>query len=194
MKTPDSTPLGAIPVGTLNTVLGLLKVAPTETNQQQLQVLVDALRVFASRNELRGDLWSEFDLGDAGHNVRLKGQRLRSLSERGAYQEGEALDDAYDAINYSAFAARHILELYPRDTNVVRPADVVWRIEDEQRVIPDPAPRPLEAPEACRRPGCAHPWSWHNSRVAGMSQREVAERGFPGNCTDMSCRCTEFVR
>jgi hypothetical protein len=97
----------------LNDILAAEGLAESVTNRQQLEVFLKALALFSSRNEARGDLWAEFDLEDAGHNVRLKGQRIRALAGNPEYDKSEALDDGLDAINYSGFAVRHVLGLLP---------------------------------------------------------------------------------
>lgn len=92
----------------------------TESERQQFDVLYRAFEVFRDRNNVRGDLWKDFDIGDPLHHMAGKLARIRKAMERldsGAIGkqvfEDEVADDALDVINYAAFIVRHVEKIYP---------------------------------------------------------------------------------
>lgn len=181
--------------GLLKDMLGAIGVPDSTTNRQQLEVLLQALELFDSRNRLRGDLWVEFGLENTGHNIQLKGQRIKALGSKPEYL-AEALDDSLDAVNYSAFAVRHVRQLYPeKEIRVSEPTPAqaeLWRREDPPEVHARPAPPPPEERFFRRACHCGHPFNWHDSRMPSLSQREVEESGRRGRCSAIQCPCAEY--
>lgn len=78
---------------------------------QQVAVFGRCMRIYAERSKVRGELWAEFDVHDALHNVRSKLARAKAAIDGDISQPqnmSEALDSLYDMINYAAFALRHL--------------------------------------------------------------------------------------
>jgi len=72
----------------------------TETNIEQMMMLLRAFAIFEGRNEKYGDLWKEFSPEANLVHIKSKLMRLERLS--GA----EAMDDGLDLINYTVFYLR----------------------------------------------------------------------------------------
>lgn len=78
----------------------------TKTNVYQMRVYMKAMYIFAERNERYKDLWKKSGWFGNIFHIHHKALRLfRNFIREGG--EGEpSLDDAYDLINYAAFAIR----------------------------------------------------------------------------------------
>lgn len=89
-------------------------ISPTETNIDQLRVLMRAMHIFTERNTLRQDLWRED--GIIGCAMQCKSKALRLMQNAHApnvplADPDEAIDDGLDLINYAAFFIRSTDEL-----------------------------------------------------------------------------------
>lgn len=93
-----------------------------DSEEMQGSIFDRALAKFDERNEVRRDLWAEFDEADALHHARSKVARLQAMIKTPPWSDGlddeaislvrpelreEFVDDALDLINYAAFAIRH---------------------------------------------------------------------------------------
>lgn len=90
--------------------------AKNMSQEGQLDVLVRAFEKFAERNELRNDLWAEYNTGDSNHHAEHKLARVKRLCEAVAARPealtpeivDEIVDDCLDLINYVTFTVRHV--------------------------------------------------------------------------------------
>lgn len=99
---------------TLNQTLAAFGLEITQTNREQLSVMMEAMRIFQVRNKVHGNLWAEQDVEDAAHHVRSKAARLYNVATRLSPGELDMdewtviKDSALDGINYNVFAIRHV--------------------------------------------------------------------------------------
>lgn len=82
---------------------------PTSANLKQLNVLLEALKIYDSR-AIYGDVWRRYGWLSNLLSVARKVDRLMQLFwfGDGKLDHKEALDDAYDLINYAAFFIRNV--------------------------------------------------------------------------------------
>jgi len=91
--------------------LRLLGLKQTDTNVDQLHVMVEALAIFQEHTDRLGELWREVEPEDTAHHIRHKAQRVFHAEVNGAERDRESLEDfgrdsALDLINYAAFYVR----------------------------------------------------------------------------------------
>jgi hypothetical protein len=88
------------------------------TEYEQLYVMLDSLRIFHEREQVRFGLWEKFDLGDALHNCRSKVERAMMAAEHLQHAQDdieeenplvkEIEDSLLDLVNFAVFGVRHL--------------------------------------------------------------------------------------
>lgn len=103
-------------------LLELLVIPINDTNLEQAAVLISALYIFDSRNQKYNDLWKQGGTEDNLQHLKHKVARIRSVTEVALDREETdgpipvmSVDDAFDIINYAAFAFRNAVEGRLRD-------------------------------------------------------------------------------
>lgn len=88
--------------------LSIHDLEPTETMNAQLAIFINALTIFDSR-KIYGDIWQRYGSLSNLLNVARKVDRLMQVLwyGNGTVTHKDALDDAYDLINYAAFFIRN---------------------------------------------------------------------------------------
>lgn len=88
----------------------MLALHPTleinDDNIAQFQVMMEAMNIYADREEVRGGLWKRAGAGDSSFHLRSKGERIAFAATHGKHEA--ALDDAIDAVNYAGFFVRNV--------------------------------------------------------------------------------------
>ena len=92
----------------LTDVLEFLGLALSDTNREQLAVMLEALELFDERNVKYGDLWQEGGWQDSAAHLRSKAARVHSATKGTLLQPYNFIDDALDAMNYAAFYVRNV--------------------------------------------------------------------------------------
>lgn len=85
---------------------------PFNPQKAQQEVFSRAMAVYTERRHEHGDLWKQFGWEDLIFHIRNKSSRLSRLLDlrlNGAHPDPkQALDSAYDLINYCAFFIRMV--------------------------------------------------------------------------------------
>jgi len=83
-------------------VLSLGGDPDNSTNVRQLEVMLDALKIYFERNEARKDLWMTDTLDESAMHCISKAKRIQNAP----YDE-KSVDDGLDLINYTVFFLRN---------------------------------------------------------------------------------------
>lgn len=83
-----------------------LGLVVNDDNAAQMQVMVEAMFIYQEREAVRGGLWKEAGAMDSAGHLRSKAMRVKHAIDH-AMPEA-AIDDAHDAVNYSAFYIRNV--------------------------------------------------------------------------------------
>lgn len=89
----------------ISEALQLLGYEPTDTNVDQMHVLLEAMDIFVARNDVRGDLWRKGTPEKMLFNIQSKAERLEHALENGIPLSG-VIEECPDIINYAAFIVR----------------------------------------------------------------------------------------
>lgn len=89
-------------------------IEPTPALCEQLQVFVTALKICDQRTDAYGELWRQYGARSNLLSVARKTDRLMASgwfnTDKNPLTHKDALDDAYDLLNYTAFFIRNALE------------------------------------------------------------------------------------
>lgn len=86
--------------------LNVLGLDNNEDNCAQMQVLVESMFIYQEREAARGGLWKAAGAVDSAHHLKSKGARVKHAVDHTMPDAG--IDDALDAVNYSAFYVRNV--------------------------------------------------------------------------------------
>lgn len=81
----------------IDQILLALDVPVTETNGDQMGVLMEAMKTFGVKNEKYKDLWKDYGEEDILLHIKSKAARLMRAGDS---------EDAIDLINYAVFYVR----------------------------------------------------------------------------------------
>jgi hypothetical protein len=127
MEEGQVTPIAFAPEA-ISSAVAALEIQPTESLEQQMEVLARSLAIYEDRTVTRGETWAdeEFGVDDSVHHIRSKVARCEHAIkriERRLVDNPDAdvdvivdamLDDLQDIINYAAFGIRHLTGRKPR--------------------------------------------------------------------------------
>lgn len=86
-------------------VLSQLGVATTETNVEQMEVMLSAFEIYLDRQRTYKDLWAAAGSDDSARHCKHKAMRMEILDE---VYLAERRDTGLDLINYAAFFVRNV--------------------------------------------------------------------------------------
>lgn len=101
--------MGTTELPTAHLYLEAEGIAVTPDTIEQLRVLTECVRLYDSRGRSYGQVWKQYGALASLLNAARKVDRLMAIwwhSTRGAALHKDALDDAYDCINYMTFFMR----------------------------------------------------------------------------------------
>ena len=99
--------------------LPVVEIRPqSQTQVDQLKVMLDAFNIFVDRNAVRNDMWSEHDFADAIFHLESKVARAKAAVEVIRTESDpdpdfvrrldfEVRDSLLDTVNFAVFALRH---------------------------------------------------------------------------------------
>ena len=76
---------------------------------EYVEVVQRALDIHVEKDAIRRGLWKDYPAKDQFFQIKVKADRASRILERGSLDPSEAanvLEETYDIINYSTFAAR----------------------------------------------------------------------------------------
>lgn len=87
-------------------VLQMMGIPPSDTDVDQMMVMLSAFDIFRQRNERYQDLWREGGYDDSANS--LKHKVMRVVQETRTTEGEPQIDDALDIINYACFWIRNV--------------------------------------------------------------------------------------